>query len=195
MRYSLVWMALLGCAAIAPLAAQERQIRISLTVPAVPEQVWNLWTTDDGIRSFFAPGSHVDLRVDRWYEIYFDPSAPPGQRGADSMRLLVVEPNRRLGFTWNAPGTMPYIRGQRTVVYVDLTPVGADSTRVVLRHTGWGTGPEWDQAIRYFEQAWNGFVMAALRYRVEHGPVNWSSMSRLEPVQKTAIEYLTPVSR
>ena len=45
-------------------AAQERQIRVSVTVAATPEQVWPLWTTDEGVRSFFAPGSHIELRVD-----------------------------------------------------------------------------------------------------------------------------------
>jgi uncharacterized protein YndB with AHSA1/START domain len=170
--------------------AQERQIRVSVTVAATPEQVWPLWTTDEGVRSFFAPGSHIDLVVDGAYEIFFDPSAPPGKRGADGMRLLAVEPNRRLAFTWNAPEMLAYARAQRTVVIVDFTPVGSDSTRVTLRHIGWGAGPEWDRAIRYFEPAWNGFVMASFKRRMEQGPINWAALPDLQPVQPSAIEEL-----
>jgi len=184
--------AALGCALLgaATAAAQDRQIRVDVTVAATPAQVWPLWTTNEGVRSFFAPGSNIELKVDGLYEIFFAPAAPAGQRGADGMRLLVVESNRRLVFTWNAPTALPYVRGQRTVVSVDFTPVGADSTRVTLRHTGWGSGPEWDEAIAYFEPAWNGFVMASFKRRMEHGPIDWKALPTLQPVRRNAIERL-----
>ena len=175
-------------------AAQERQIRVPVTVATTPEHAWQLWTTDEGVRSFFAPGSHIELKVDGAYEIFFDPRAAPGERGADGMRLLAVEPNRRLAFTWNAPATLPYVRGQRTVVTVDFTPVGQNSTSVVLRHIGWGSGREWDEAITYFDAAWNGFVMPMFKYRVEHGAVNWAELPKVSPIRKTAIEELRPVA-
>jgi len=171
-------------------AAQERQIRVTVDVAAPPERVWALWTTEEGVRSFFAPASRIDLRVDGAYEIFFAPSAPEGSRGADGMRLLAVEPTRRLAFTWNAPDEMPYVRRQRTMVTVNFAPVGTDSTRVTLRHIGWGTGPEWDKALQYFETAWNAYVMPFLRYRVERGPVNWSAPPALRPIQPKAIEEL-----
>lgn len=192
---SVVFVLTLLCFAASASWAQERQIRVAVTVPATPEEVWALWTTDEGVRSFFAPDSHIELEVDGAYEIYFAPTAPPGSKGADGMRLLAVEPHRRLAFTWNAPATLPYVRAQRTMVTVDLTPVGQDSTLVVLRHIGWGSGPEWDEAIGYFETAWNAYVMPFLRYRIEHGPLDWSDPPALAPIHEVAIERLTTVSR
>jgi uncharacterized protein YndB with AHSA1/START domain len=183
-------LALMGTA---PLAAQERQIRVDVTVAATPQQVWPLWTTNEGVQSFFAPGSNIELRVGGLYEIFFAPSAPVGRQGADSMRLLAVEPHRRLLFTWNAPETLPYVRAQRTVVSVDLSPVGSDSTRVTLRHMGWGSGPEWDEAIAYFESAWNGFVMPSFKRRMERGPIDWKAVPKLEPVRANAVEQLAVV--
>lgn len=181
------------CATLATtLQAQERQIRVAVTVATTPTRAWSLWTTDEGVRSFFAPGSHIELRVDGPYEIFFVPDAPAGERGADGMRLLAVEPARRLVFTWNAPAILPTIRAQRTVVSVEFAPVGTDSTRVTLRHFGWGSGADWDQALAYFEQAWNGFVMASFKRRVEEGPIDWKALPTLEPVQARAIEYLSP---
>src|SRR5262245_21233625 len=175
-------------------AAQERQIRVSVTVAAKPEQVWALWTTNEGVRSFFAPGSNIDLKVDGAYEIFFNPAAPAGKRGADGMRLLAVEPNKRLAFTWNAPPTLS-TRGQRTMVSIDLTPIGGDSTRVVLRHFGWGSGPDWDATVAYFEQAWNAVVLPRLRHRIEHGPINWSAPPSVAPVHERAIEVLIATAR
>ena len=170
--------------------AAERQIRVAVTVAATPEEVWKVWSTDQGVRSFFAPGARIDLRVDGLYEIQFAPQAPEGSRGADGMRLLAVEPARRLVFTWNAPATHAYVRGQRTMVSVEMDRVGSDSTRVTLRHFGWGRGREWDEALRYFETAWNGFVMPMFRHRMEHGPVSWTALPKLAPVQASAIEQL-----
>ncbi len=190
-----VWqLALIGVLGIPSVAsAQERQVRVSVTVPAPVAQCWALWTTDEGVRSFFAPSSRIDLRVDGAYEIFFFPTAPPGQRGADDMRLLAVEPNRRIAFTWNAPNTLPSIRAQRTVVSVEFAPETAASTRVTLRHFGWGSGPEWDDAIKYFETAWNGFVMPAFVHRVQHGPLDWKTLPALKPAQQAAIEHLVAV--
>lgn len=191
----LICLALLATLATTSGAAQERQIRIGVTVAASPERAWSLWTTEEGVRSFFAPAGHIDLRVDGAYELFFMPTAPEGFRGADGMRLLAVEPNRRLAFTWNAPPTMPYVRRQRTMVTVDFAPVGADSTRVTLRHIGWGTGPEWDEAIKYFETAWNAYVMPLFKHRVERGPVNWAAPPALPPIQAKAIETLSAQNR
>ena len=188
----LSWMLALGAVAIlwAPAAAQERQIKVEVTVGAPVAQAWALWSTNEGVRSFFAPGSNIDLKVDGAYEIFFDPAAPAGHKGADGMRLLAVEPERRLAFTWNAPASLPYARAQRTVVTVDFAPIGADSTRVTLRHIGWGSGPEWDAAIRYFEPAWNAFVMPMFRHRVALGPINWAAPPTVDPVQVSAIQEL-----
>lgn len=194
-RMSLVLGPLLVTTTTSTAAAQERQIRIAVTVPATPDKVWPLWTTDEGVRSFFAPGSHIELRVGGAYEMFFDPDRPVGSRGADGMFLLAVEPQQRLAFTWNAPLTQPYVRAQRTMVTVDFIPVGTDSTLVVLRHIGWGRGPEWDQALTYFDTAWNAYVMPFFKYRVEYGPVQWSAPPSLPPIRETAIEYLTVSTR
>ena len=170
---------------------QERQIRLEVVVAAKPEAVWTLWTTPDGVSSFFAPASNIDLRVDGLYEIFFMPSAPLGKRGADGMRLLAVEPPRRLAFTWNAPPTMPDVRAQRTVVIVELSPIGRDSTVVVLKHVGWGTGGNWDAALEYFDGAWKDIVLPFLKYRIDRGPIDWKAPPTVAPIASTGIQQLT----
>jgi uncharacterized protein YndB with AHSA1/START domain len=44
--------------------AGDRILRAEMDIPAPVEQVWRAWTTEEGIRSFFAPAARVDLRVD-----------------------------------------------------------------------------------------------------------------------------------
>jgi uncharacterized protein YndB with AHSA1/START domain len=106
--------------------------------------------------------------------MYFDLSAPAGARGAEGMRILQMEPPRRLAFTWNAPPHLPSIRGQRTVVVVTLDVLSATRTKVTLTHSAWGRGGEWDKAYQYFSHAWTRVVLPRLVQRFASGPIDWT---------------------
>ena len=140
---------------------------------AAPEVVFRTWTTSEGIKSFFAPDANVEARPDGPFEIYINPYAQPGMRGADGMRFLALQEPKFLSFTWNAPPSLPEARKQRTFVTVRLTPVSDTETRVVLHHSGWGEGGQWDGAYAYFDKAW-GNVLANLKKRFDEGPVDWT---------------------
>ncbi len=156
-----------------------RVVRGETVIEAGVDEVWKAWTTEEGIKTFFAPGCHVDLRVDGLYEIFFAPDAPEGERGADGMRLMAIEPGKMLSFTWNAPLHLPAIRGQRTHVVLWFDEAGPGRTRVTLAHDGWGEGREWDSACEYFEKAWLDVVLPRLEYRFKVGPVDWDNPPRL----------------
>ena len=151
----------------------ERAIRGEVIVPAGLDEVWNAWTTEDGIRSFFAPDVRVRLEVGGPYEIYFDPQAEPGRRGAEGVRILALQPRTMLSFTWNAPPHLPEVRGQWTHVIIHLEPLGPRRTKVTLFHDGWGKGGQWEQAFDYFQRAWKQVVLPRLQYRFAVGPVDW----------------------
>jgi uncharacterized protein YndB with AHSA1/START domain len=140
----------------------ERMILCEVTVKASQEEVWKAWTTPEGVRSFFAPECRVELVPGGAYEMYFDPSAEPGSRGGEGNTILAMQEGRMLSFTWNAPPSLPTVRGQWTHVTVRLHPGSDGRTRVVLRQDGWGGEGEWDEAFRYFERAWGGIVLPRL---------------------------------
>jgi uncharacterized protein YndB with AHSA1/START domain len=142
-------------------------------VPAPIADVWEAWTTERGIKTFFAPDGRVDLRPDGAYEILFNPAAPPGHRGGEGLRVMAVQPMTMLSFTWSAPPSLPEVREQRTHVTVRLSAEGPESTRVSIHHDGWGAGGEWDAAFRYFERAWSTVVLPRLRRRFKEGPIDW----------------------
>lgn len=153
----------------------DRAIEIEIVVDAGIEQVWSAWTTDAGVTSFFAPASNIDLRVGGPYEIFFDPKAEQGKRGADGARVLAFQEGKMISFTWNAPLHMPEIRKQWTHVVVRLSAVEPDKTRVSLRHDGWGESPKWDEAFDYFSRAWKDAVLPRLRHRFKIGPIDWDN--------------------
>jgi uncharacterized protein YndB with AHSA1/START domain len=164
----------------APLGAAERSIDKEIVVNATLEQAWDAWTTREGITSFFAPDAKIEPRVGGAFQIYIDPGAPAGERGADEMRFLALQPKKMLSFDWNAPPHLAETRAQRTFVVVRFEPVGASQTRVSLHHTGWGDGGQWDQTYAYFDRAWPN-VLANLKTRFDSGPLDWTEWhKRLE---------------
>lgn len=165
-----------------------RSIDKHIDVPAAAVRVWEAWTTREGILSFLAPDARIDARVGGPFEIYFDPLAPAGTRGADDMRFMALQPPTMLSFDWNAPPDLAEARAQRTFVMVRLRVVSAELTHVHLHHTGWGDGGQWDEAHAYFDRAW-GFVLDSLRHRFEHGPVDWAPrMEQLRAMHAGAAE-------
>lgn len=168
MKQTVFAVALLAalCQAVPVRAAAERAVEKEVVVPAALAAVWEAWTTSRGITSFMAPQAVIEPRVGGAFHIHFAPDAPPGQRGADDMRFMALQPMKMLSFDWNAPPSLPHARAQRTFVVVRFEPVTATSTRVRLHHTGWGDGGEWDEAYRYFDRAW-GSVLGKLVQRFE----------------------------
>jgi uncharacterized protein YndB with AHSA1/START domain len=163
------------------LTAPEKAIDRDVVVAAPVQKVWQAWTTTDGIKTFFAPEAHVELRVDGPFEIFINPYAPPGQKGADGMRIIGFQQERMLSFTWNAPPDLPEARKQRTVVIVRFEPMAEKQTRVTLHHVGWGEGGEWDKAFEYFSGAWP-HVLQNLQNSFTQGPKDWTQW--LEQMKK-----------
>jgi len=153
----------------------DRAIRMDVVVEAGVKEVWEAWTTDKGLESFFAPVCRVELRMNGAFEILFNPDAEPGFRGAEGMKVLAYQPEKMLAFTWNAPPHLPEARKQMTHVQVWLDELGDGQTRVTLVHRGWGEGGEWDEAFDYFDKAWGEVVIPRLQYRFSTGLVDWEN--------------------
>ena len=173
--------------------AQERYIDKEARVKAPVDAVWQAWTTSEGIKTFFAPDARVEARVDGPFEIYFNPLAPPGQKGADNMRFLAIQDKKMITFTWNAPPHLPEARAQRTYVTLRFKPISDSETLVTLRHGGWGEGGPWDQAYAYFDKAW-GTVLANLQKRFAEGkPYDWTEwMASLRAMMEKEKEKQAP---
>lgn len=164
--------------------AAERAIETSIIVKAAVPEVFKTWTTTEGVKTFFAPGAVIEPKSNGLYEIHMNPLAPPGERGADDMRILAIQENKMVSFTWNAPPSLPEIRKQRTVVIVRFAAEGEGQTKVTLNHLGWGEGGEWDKTFDYFAKAWP-YVLGNLKKRFDTGPLDWKpALDRLKAASK-----------
>ena len=163
-------------------AAAQRVLTAEVLVPAPVDRVWAAWTTNEGIATFFAPSGKVDLRVDGAYSVYFNPEAKPGERGAENMRIVALDPMKRFAFTWSAPTSIPSVRSQRTIVTLDFAPAG-EQTRLTFTQWGWGEGADWDKAYDYFDNAWGRIVLPRLVERFKSGPVDWKYADMPTPLE------------
>jgi uncharacterized protein YndB with AHSA1/START domain len=142
-------------------------------IDAPAPEVWQAWTTEDGVKTFFAPACHIDLRIGGAYEMYFNLESGEGDRGGEGCVLLAIDEPNMLSFTWNAPPEYPHARMHRTHVTVYLESTANKKTLLKLSHDGWGCSEEWFQVQRYFERAWGEVVLPRLQQRFVNGPIQW----------------------
>jgi len=147
-------------------------IRKAVVVPASVDEVWEAWTTEKGVKTFFAPEASVELAIEGNYEMYFAPKQPKGLRGGEGCRILSFVPGEMLSFTWNAPPSLPEVRKEFTWVVLYFKALERNKTRVSLVHVGWQAGEEWQKALQYFDKAWE-VVLGRLQYRFQKGPIDW----------------------
>ncbi len=131
-------------------------------VACPPDRVYRLWTTAEGVGEFLGVTARIEPRVGGPYEFAFLAEAPDGVRGGEGCRILALEPDRLVVFSWNSPPGFE-TRGQHTWVVLSLTPVAA-GTRVRLAHWGHGSGPQWDANREYFTAAWASVLDALAGY-------------------------------
>ena len=152
----------------------DKILRKEIVVPATLGQVWNAWTTTEGLKTFFSSEAKVELAVDGPYEIYFNLEAPYGLRGSEDCRVLSYLPMEMLSFSWNAPSEFGELRNKHTIVILQFEEVEPGKVKVVLSQLGWGKGEDWDKLYDYFDKAWS-FVLGNLKKRFAAGPIDWSS--------------------
>ena len=138
---------------IAATGPRVRSLTVATSVAAPPAEVWSAWTTEDGIAAWWGPEAcRVELRIGGPFEILFSLEPPEGQRGSETCAFLAYVPGEMVAFTWNAPPHLP-LRSSHTWVAVTFGPEPG-GTAVKLTHTGFLEGPDWDDYLAYFEEAW-----------------------------------------
>ena len=149
-------------------------LRKEVFVPASIEEVWNAWTTTEGVKTFFSSEAKVNLAIGGEYEIYFNLKAPEGLRGSEGCKVLSYLPMEMLSFEWNSPPDFGELRGQHTRVVLQFQEIESGKAKVILSHLGWGKGKDWDRLYDYFDKAWS-YVLDNLLNRFTEGPISWSS--------------------
>lgn len=140
----------------APDVASERSFTFQKLIPASAYDMWWAWTTSEGLSSFFAEASTLELKAGGTWELYMSKDAPAGSRGSEGCKLLAFVPYELLCFEWTSPPKVHELRdaGILTRVMVEMDEIAANQTLVTITHSGFGDGPVWDRNAAYFQKAW-----------------------------------------
>lgn len=153
----------------------EKVIYHEVVVNADLSEVYNSWTTKEGLQSFFAPECEIELKLFGPYHIYFSPENPAGTKGAEDEVVISYEKNKMLSFTWGFPPDLLDLRNnQKTIVTLRFKEIGDNQTKVVFTQSGWGEGEDWNKGYQYFDRAWKEIVFPRFVKRFEDGPVVWT---------------------
>jgi uncharacterized protein YndB with AHSA1/START domain len=149
-------------------------LTIELSIPAPVHDVWQAFTTQQGLSSWLAPDVSVDLKPGGDWLVKF-----PGTTGGGT--ILSFTPERELVLSALAPDRFPQVRAARTHAVFTFTPLG-NSTLVRLTQTGWQTGPEWDAAYEYLAVG-NAQILSMLHHRFLAGPTDWQKAMAETPAK------------
>jgi uncharacterized protein YndB with AHSA1/START domain len=156
----------------------QRVIRKEVIVDASLKEVWDAWTSSEGVMAFFAPKANIQLSVGGAYELFFDLDAPAGSQGGEGLKVLSYLPMEMLSFEWNAPPQFPEVRGGLlTWVVVQFSVRDENKASARLTHLGWREGEEWEKVFQYFQSAWD-VVLGRLEYRYSGRTIDWKNPYR-----------------
>lgn len=160
---------------VAVFEAEPRRIEWEVVVPTTMDAMWAAWTEADELATWAGPAAAVDLRPGGDWHIYFNPDAPPGERGGDASRILGYVPGREIRFAAGAPVEFPTVRAEKTEFIVQIEPIGYGHVRVLAIQQGWKQGDEWDRAFDTMAHA-NAEWLSWLHRRFTEGPLDWEKM-------------------
>ena len=125
-------------------------------MPHPPEKIWRALTQGPLIEEWLMKN---DFQPVVGHKFNFRATPMPQWNGVTDCEVLVVEPNVRLSYTWNASGTEA-VNGLKTVVTWTLTPTQG-GTRVRMEQSGFrpedegfyqGAGFGWKRMVESLER-------------------------------------------
>jgi uncharacterized protein YndB with AHSA1/START domain len=106
--------------------SQTESISFEFDLHHLPEKVWRALTDPELLAEWLLPV--VDLKLERGAAFTFKTRPMPGWDGTVKCRLLEIEAQRKVSYTW-------VVGDMDTVVTFTLTPT-ASGTRLSLVHSG-----------------------------------------------------------
>jgi uncharacterized protein YndB with AHSA1/START domain len=133
------------------LATATRSLVIERKMPVSPDKVWGA-LTQSALMDEWLMKNDFEPVVGHRFTFRADPM--PHWNGITDCEVLIVEPNKRLSYSWNASGEEA-VNGLKTVVTWTLTPTDG-GTLVRMEQSGFR--PEEEQNFQGANYGWQRFI-------------------------------------
>jgi uncharacterized protein YndB with AHSA1/START domain len=153
-------------------------IRNSVVLNTPVANAWAMWTDSKRAVEFLCFEATIEPTPGGKYQAVFVREATaPLERGNDG-RVVAIEPQRMLSFTWMTPMGAKALTGNSTLVTLYFIPLdGGKRTQIDLVNTGYGLGPDWKAAYAYNVKGWDN-VLSHLQQAAEFGPIDWNQRAK-----------------
>jgi uncharacterized protein YndB with AHSA1/START domain len=131
--------------------AAARSLVIEREMPFTPEKIWRALTQAPLIEAWLMKNDFQPV-VSRKFNFRATPI--PHWNGVTDCEVLIVEPNRRLAYSWNASGAEA-ANGLKTIVTWTLTPT---ANGVMVRMEQQGFRPEDENNYRGANYGWQRYL-------------------------------------
>jgi hypothetical protein len=131
----------------------EKVLRIEMTLPVGIQKAWQLFTTDEKLKTWIAPLAHIELKSGGYILTNYDSSKK--LTDSTSIRLplisyidkelLVLKVILNDHFDKSVRDTDANLQEVIQFKKIDET-----HTQVISSMIGWGTGTEWDKTYNFF---------------------------------------------
>ncbi len=156
----------------------ERVQRLEIVIPNVTsKQVWQAVSTSEGLRSFVAPVTEVEMKSGGHYYTNYNPAARIGDPGTIYNTVLAYVPLEMVAIHVKLgkqifPASVA--DADQLSAIMQIRDLGNGSVRVSEIMTGWQSGADWDQVYKFF-QTGNAYVLGQLYKRFAVGPRQWTA--------------------
>lgn len=145
----------------------DRVVHVAALVPVAPARAFAYFTSPDLLTTWLTAAAEVGAVVGGRYEPFWNAR----DREVDSTigrRITAPVADEFVAFQWRGPRPFRELANGAdplTHVVVAFLPAGG-GTRVHLVHSGWRSGPEWEEARAWQERAWSGALRELERVAV-----------------------------
>jgi len=163
-------------------AEGDRILRLETVLKCSLDEAWELFATNDGLRTWLAPVVEVDFsNGGRWIASY-DKTKKIEDPGNIVNEIVCIVPKEMYVLrVRQVPDNFPFdekkmYEGRSVMQFEKL---GKKRTKLTLTGTGFGEGREWDKLYNFGLRA-NKFTFLELHKRIENGPVDWDAEDQEE---------------
>jgi uncharacterized protein YndB with AHSA1/START domain len=151
----------------------DRIIRQGARLRCDVHRAFEMFTVSELVQSWFAPLAEIEPQQGGKYELFWDLE----NREDDSTigcKVTAIEQDRLLCFEWKGPTQFRHFMNDAdplthvAVFFASCPDTAQPCTEVRLVHSGWSSGPKWEEARQWFDRAWR-VALEQLEHRVNTG--------------------------
>lgn len=152
----------------------ERTLCHEVLVAAPVSDVWRLFTTSEGLRTWLAPVVQIDLREGGAFLTSYDTPDAIGGREIRN-RVVAFTPERMLviQIAQAPPGFAHGEDARELATVVTFEQIDDARTRVRVNMLGYREDPAFAELYGFFDRG-NAWTLTQLASRVVNGPVDWN---------------------